>query len=114
MLCNRMVTFDTDVFTAIADPTRRDILDLLRHSEYSAGDIAAHFPVSRPAVSRHLRVLRNAGLVHERKAAQSRLYSLNPQPLQTVDQWLTMYRVFWSARLRDLKRVAESAHNAKP
>lgn len=100
------------VFHAIADPTRRAILDAIRHTERSAGQIAQLFPVSRPAVSRHLRVLRAAGLVLERREAQSRFYSLDPAPLRDVDRWLDQYRVFWTARLHALKRVAE-LHAAK-
>lgn len=106
-----MVTFNSAVFDAIADPTRRAILDVLRDDEQSAGNIAERFPVSRPAISRHLRILREAGLVSERKVAQSRLYSLDASPLRSVDRWLDAYKVFWSARLHDLKRVAE-AHSS--
>lgn len=95
------------VFAAVADPTRREILDLLRQGEMSAGEVAARFPVSRPAVSRHLRVLRGAGLVKEKREAQWRRYSLNPAPLAQIDHWLSAYRVFWGARLHDLKRYVE-------
>jgi DNA-binding transcriptional ArsR family regulator len=95
------------VFHALADPTRREILDLLRGTEHSAGDLAARFPVSRPAVSRHLRVLRQAGLVTHRSEAQSRVYRLAPDALREVDRWLDRYRVFWTARLHDLKRYVE-------
>jgi DNA-binding transcriptional ArsR family regulator len=96
------------VYAAIADPTRRAILDVLRGGERSAGDIAALFPVSRPAVSKHLRVLRGAALVRERRVAQSRLYSLDAAPLREVERWLDGYRLFWAARLLDLKQYAES------
>ncbi len=96
------------VYSAIADPTRRAILDAIRGQERSAGDIADLFPVSRPAISRHIRVLREAGLVHERRVAQSRFYSLNAAPLRDVDRWLDGYKVFWNARLQSLKRIAES------
>jgi DNA-binding transcriptional ArsR family regulator len=99
------------VFDAIADPTRRAILDAIADQELSAGDIAARFPVSRPAISRHIRVLREAGLVHERRDAQSRFYSVNAAPLRDVDRWLDRYKVFWAARLHALKRVAESEHH---
>jgi DNA-binding transcriptional ArsR family regulator len=103
-----MVTYKrTAVFPALADPTRRAILDLLRAAERSAGDLAGRFPVSRPAVSRHLRVLREAGLVVQRKDAQSRVYRLAPEALREVDRWLERYRVFWTARLHDLKRYVE-------
>ncbi len=103
-----MVTHHPAVYAAISDPTRRAILDALRECERSAGDIAQLFPVSRPAISRHLRVLREAGLVRERRQAQSRFYSLDPSPLRELDRWLDHYRVFWTARLHALKRIAES------
>jgi DNA-binding transcriptional ArsR family regulator len=99
-------------FGAIADPTRRAILDLVRSREMSAGDIARRFSVSRPAVAKHVRVLRQAGLLQERREATQRYYRLDPAALQTVDQWLAPYRLFWAARLIDLKRVVEE--DAKP
>ena len=103
-----MVTYNQEaVFHALADPTRREILDLLRTEERSAGDVAARFQVSRPAISRHLRVLRSAGLVDQRKNAQWRVYRLNPEGLREVDRWLDSYRVFWTARMHDLKRYVE-------
>jgi DNA-binding transcriptional ArsR family regulator len=84
---------------ALADPTRREIVDLLAGGELDAGTIASRFPVSRPAVSRHLRVLREAGLVSVRPEAQRRLYALDPTPLAELDEWLSRYRVFWANRL---------------
>jgi DNA-binding transcriptional ArsR family regulator len=105
------------VFGAVADPTRRAILDVLRTRDLSAGELADRFPVSRPAISRHLRVLRLAGLVQETKQAQTRIYSLNPEPLQKLDKWVARYRVYWGARLHDLKRFVEGtrpAHATKP
>jgi DNA-binding transcriptional ArsR family regulator len=95
-----MVTFarSGSVFGAIADPTRRAILDALRGRDLTAGELAQRFPVSRPAISRHLRVLRTAALVQESRQAQSRVYSLTPAPLAELDQWLSRYRVFWGAR----------------
>ena len=104
-----MVTHNRLAFHAIADPTRRAILDALRQRERSAGELASLFPVSRPAVSRHLRVLRGAGLVRQRQVAQSRLYSLDPTPLREVERWIEHYRGFWTARLHDLKHFVESA-----
>jgi DNA-binding transcriptional ArsR family regulator len=95
-------------FDAIADPTRRAILDHLRERELGAGEIARRFAVSRPAIARHVRVLRRAGLVRERRAAQMRFYSLEPQGLAEIDRWLAPYRLFWAARLHDLKAVVES------
>jgi DNA-binding transcriptional ArsR family regulator len=73
---------------ALADPTRRRIVELLADEERSAGEIASHFPTSRPGVSRHLRVLRDAGLVHVREEGQRRLYSLEPGPLDDLRLWL--------------------------
>lgn len=95
------------VFGAVADPTRREILDILSRCERSAGELAQRFPISRPAVSRHLRVLRNAGLVTESRRAQSRVYALNPEPLAEVEEWVNKYRVFWGARLHSLKQFVE-------
>ena len=82
------------MFGAVADPTRRAILDLLRRGELSAGELASRFTVSRPAVSRHLRVLRQVGLLKESRQAQSRRYSLNPAPLAQLDRWLDAYRTY--------------------
>jgi DNA-binding transcriptional ArsR family regulator len=101
-----MVTYSS-AYSAIADPTRRAILDILVSGELSAGELAARFPVSRPAVSRHLRVLREAGLVTEKRESRRRQYSLSPAPLHEIDRWLAGYRVFWGARLHDLKRHVE-------
>jgi DNA-binding transcriptional ArsR family regulator len=84
---------------ALADPTRRQIVELLAERDRDAGEIASHFDVSRPAVSRHLRVLREHGLVRSRGEAQRRIYSLEPGPLEEIDAWLGRYRVFWVNRL---------------
>src|SRR3954453_10132110 len=83
---------------ALADPTRREIVELLATGERNAGEIAAHFDVSRPAVSRHLRVLREHGLVRARQLRQQRIYSLDRAPLEELDAWLQRYRA--AARLR--------------
>lgn len=91
------------VFDALADPTRRRVLELLSEGELSAGEIAAAFTVSRPAVSRHLRLLREAGLVRARREAQRRVYGLDPAPLQEVDAWLQRHRRFWPDRLDALE-----------
>jgi DNA-binding transcriptional ArsR family regulator len=88
---------------ALSDPTRRRIVELLADGERTAGDIAAQFPVTRPAVSRHLRVLRETGLVRARGEAQRRLYSLDPAPLAELDEWLGRYRGFWAQRLDALE-----------
>jgi DNA-binding transcriptional ArsR family regulator len=89
---------------AVADPIRRRVLELVRDQELPAGEIAAQFPVSRPAVSRHLRVLREAGLVQERRAGRERLYRADPEPLAELRSWLDDY---WRGRLDALKRLAE-------
>ena len=101
-----MVTYT--VFDAIADPTRRGILDVMRRGEIAAGQLAEHFPISRPAIARHVRILRKAGLVRMRQQAQWRFYSLSPEALTEVDHWLEPYRLFWSARMAELKRTAEA------
>ncbi len=89
---------------AIADPIRRRVLELVRDTEMPAGEIAAEFAVSRPAVSRHLRVLREARLVHERRVGRERLYRADPEPLAELRAWLDGY---WADRLDALKRLAE-------
>lgn len=84
---------------ALAEPTRRRIVELLADQERSAGEIAAHFQTSRPGISRHLRVLREHGLVRTRGDGQRRIYSLDPGPLRDLDEWLQTYRRFWDNRL---------------
>ena len=89
---------------AISDPIRRRVLELVRDRELPAGELAAEFDVSRPAVSRHLRVLRDTGLVQERREGRLRLYRADPAPLVELREWLESY---WSGRLDALKRAAE-------
>jgi DNA-binding transcriptional ArsR family regulator len=84
---------------ALADPTRRTIVELLAERELTAGELAARFDTSRPAVSRHLRVLREHGLVRAREDGRQRVYSLDPEPLAELDEWLARYRSFWTNRL---------------
>ena len=97
-------------FNALADPTRRAVLDLLRAGTRPAGEIARAFPISRPAISKHLKILRRAHLVDERREGRHRLYQLNPEPLKTVDAWLDEYRRFWTASLENLKSFVESEY----
>ena len=107
----RSVTYSTvATFHALADPTRRAVLDLLRSGSLPAGQIARAFPVSRPAVSKHLRLLRRARLVQERREGRNRVYRLNAEPLRAVDSWLNQYRVFWQASLTSLKNFVEAEH----
>ncbi len=88
-----------DALAALADPTRRQLVSLLASGERAAGELAECFPVSRPAVSRHLRVLREAGLVRSRTQGKRRLYALDPAPLRELDDWLEPYRDLWAQRL---------------
>lgn len=97
-------------FQALADPTRRAVLDLLRRGAQPAGQIAGAFPVSRPAISKHLRLLRRAHLVREHREGRNRVYELNPEPLRAVDSWIEQYRVFWSTSLANLKAFVEAEH----
>ena len=96
------------IYRAIADPTRRAILDKLRGGPVPVNAIAEGFRQSRPAVSRHLRVLRSARLVSVRTHGRERHYYLDPAPLKTVAQWLEEYRVFWQTNLTALKHHLES------
>ena len=95
------------VFRALADPTRREIISLLRERRRSVGEIASNFAVSRPAISKHLRLLRNAGLVVDHPEGTARVCELNAAPLQQVDDWLDTYRSFWTHGLQRLKSYVE-------
>ena len=108
---NRSVTYLPEAtFQALADPTRRAVLDLLRLGAQPAGQIAAAFPVSRPAISKHLRQLRKARLVVESRSGRHRLYQLNAEPLRAVDIWLEQYRRFWQMSLGNLKSFVEQEY----
>lgn len=87
------------VLQALADPSRRTVLEMLRSHLATAGELAEALPIARPGVSRHLRVLREAGLVDVRQDAQRRIYTLRPEPLVEVDAWLEPYRALWRDRL---------------
>jgi len=108
---NRSVTYSSEAtFHALADPTRRAVLDLLRQGAQPAGQIAGAFPVSRPAISKHLRQLRRARLVVEHRRGRHRYYQLNAEPLKAVDNWLERYRTFWQANLASLKAFVEQEY----
>jgi DNA-binding transcriptional ArsR family regulator len=108
---NRSVTYSPEAaFQALADPTRRAVLDLLRRGSQPAGVIASAFPVSRPAISKHLRLLRRAHLVREHREGRHRVYQLNPEPLRAVDEWLERYRSFWATSLTNLKSFVEAQY----
>ena len=96
-----------DAFLALADPTRRRIIESLADGESAFGDLADQFDMSRPAVSQHLKVLREAGLVHVRKDAQRRIYRLNAEGLDQLEKWLESVKRFWGARLDDLERALD-------
>jgi DNA-binding transcriptional ArsR family regulator len=94
-------------YTALAEPHRRQILDLLRSGERSVNDLVARLKLSQPGVSKHLKVLRQAGLVEVRPEGRQRWYGLRPQPLAEVDEWLEPYRAYWSGRLDALEHHLE-------
>src|SRR5438132_12814351 len=111
MTCNQMDTrssqrapIDHVVFRAIADPTRRAILDRLRAGPANAGALAADFRQSRPAISKHIRVLREARLLLETRVGRERVYAVDAVPLQSVAGWVEGYRAFWQSSLAQLKR----------
>lgn len=100
------------VLEVIAEPTRRRILDAVRNGERSVGELVEEVGMHQPGVSRHLKVLRDAGLVEVRRDAQRRLYRLRPEPLMELDAWLEPYRAEWAARLDSLERHLQ--RTAKP
>ena len=95
------------VFEALAEPRRREILDLLRERERTVGELVERIPISQPGVSKHLRVLRDAGLVAARADAQRRVYGVRAEGLTEVDAWLAPYRRLWAGRLDALERHLE-------
>lgn len=100
-------------FEVLAEPSRRRILDLLREEERSVGELVERMALSQPAVSKHLRVLREAGMVTVRVDAQRRRYRLRPEPLAEVDAWLGPYRRFWADRLDALERYLDEAEGTE-
>jgi len=92
------------LFEVLAEPNRRRVLDLLREQEYTVGELVDALDMNQPAVSKHLRVLRDAGFVEATVDAQRRLYRLRPEPLQELEAWLAPFRRFWSARVDALER----------
>ena len=95
------------IFRALADPTRREILSLLRAGPLAVGELADNFRTSRPAISKHLRLLKSAGLVIAHQRGTANICELNARPLRTVNDWLRDYRDFWEDTLRDLKKYVE-------
>ncbi|GAB6927174.1 metalloregulator ArsR/SmtB family transcription factor [Paenibacillus sp. JCM 10914] len=99
-----------DVYQAIADPTRRKLLSLLSDKEMPVKDISGHFPMTRTAVSKHLRILEEAGLLRERKVGRETRYRLDPQPLMELKDWLAYFDRFWENKLSMLKYYVEEDH----
>jgi DNA-binding transcriptional ArsR family regulator len=104
-----------DTFGALADPTRRQVLDLLSRRERTAGELGRAFPsVSQPGMSRHLRVLREAGLVRVRKKSRHRVYALSWEGLAPIDAWISKFRGFWEAELDSLEAYLDTKAPARP
>ena len=108
-----MVTQGSSIFHAIADPTRRAILDRLREGGQAVNEIAGRFEISRPAISKHLRVLHEANLVTETRDGRNRIYKLNAEPLRDLERWLEHYRRFWALNLLSLKNHVESKEKGR-
>src|SRR5881227_4479024 len=97
----------------LAEPSRRTILELLRDGERPVGELVAHLRLTQPAVSKHLRVLKNAGLVEVRADAQRRLYRIRPEPLAELDEWLAAYRELWTTHLDRLEDHLDRRRNTR-
>jgi DNA-binding transcriptional ArsR family regulator len=97
-----------EAFDVLAEPNRRRILDLLRESERPVGELVRALRISQPAVSKHLRILREGGFVDVRSDAQRRVYRVRAEPLREIDEWLQPYRMLWSSRLDGLERHLET------
>lgn len=102
-----------DVFQALADQTRRNILKLLADMDLNISTITKHFPVTRTNISKHLRLLLEAELVSSRKEGRNVIYSLEPEPLKEVYDWVSYYEQFWKTKLQNLKFIAENEINDK-
>ncbi|NEE03812.1 ArsR/SmtB family transcription factor [Phytoactinopolyspora halotolerans] len=102
-----MTTLTDDVFAALASPARRELLRLLLDGPRTVNDLASHFDMRRPSVSEHLKILRDAGLVSERKVGRERHYQLEAEPLMELQEWLHPYERFWRARAKALRDVLE-------
>ena len=103
-----------DTYMALADPTRRHIIELLARDSHDAGQIALQFDISRPAISRHLRVLREAGIISSQSVAQHRVYSLQQGAFDEMIDWMMRYRIFWNSRLDALAIRATTIEKEKP
>ena len=99
---------EQQVFRAIADPTRRSIMTMLAQGEHSLGDIASNYQMTRPAVTKHLNVLEQGGLITVRRQGRERLHALQPAALKSVSDWLSFFDQFWDNKLETLKQVVEA------
>jgi DNA-binding transcriptional ArsR family regulator len=104
---------DVDIFQMLADPTRRRIVEVLLEGETSVNEVVAQVEVAQSGVSRHLRVLHDAGFVEVRAVGQKRLYSLKAEPFQELDDWVARYRKLWEARLDRFGAVLAKRQNAR-
>jgi DNA-binding transcriptional ArsR family regulator len=98
---------EDDIFRALADPTRRAVFERLCHGEMAVGELTERFDVSQPAISQHLRVLRGAGLVSERRAGRHVFYRVDPKGMRPLVDWIAHYESFWNDRLAKLKKLTE-------
>jgi DNA-binding transcriptional ArsR family regulator len=114
MYARAYITVMESVFTVLAEPSRRAILGLLADSERSVGDIEKRLGMPQPSVSKHLRVLKDAGFVESRTDAQRRLYRLRPEPLMELDAWLAPFRKYWSAHVDALERHLDRMDEPTP
>jgi DNA-binding transcriptional ArsR family regulator len=103
-----------DVFQAIADPTRRDIINLLTNESLTLNGIAENFDISRPAISKHIKILQECGLIIIRQEGRERYCDVQPQPLQEVNLWTEQYRHFWNAKLNSLEKFLAKKPKSKP
>jgi DNA-binding transcriptional ArsR family regulator len=103
----------SDVFHAIADPTRRALLDILSEGEKPVSSLCEQFDVAQPAISQHLRVLREVGLVTEKRVGKYRIYRLEPAPLAEVHEWINHYERFWRSKLHALANYLDDTHEKK-
>ncbi|MFS0612967.1 ArsR/SmtB family transcription factor [Lederbergia ruris] len=99
-----------DVFQAISDPTRRSVLKLLTEKEMSIAEIAEHYPISRTAVNKHLHILSNSGLVRSQRIGRETRYTLNPEPLKQIQNWLAFFEHYWDEKLATLKKIVEESN----
>lgn len=107
MLINKAINMRRDSFQGIADPTRREIILLLQNSDLTINKVAENFNISRPAISKHLKILKECGLVEIRQQGRERYCSVNPEPLNEVHRWLEDFETYWTSKLKSLKTFVE-------